>query len=97
MKKRNSSNKVIMLFITFVVVLILIFGVIRITYSYKKNLRNEEIIESLNRDIEQEKKRTLELEKEYNSVNTREYIERVGRTKFGLIYPDEILIDVINR
>jgi len=47
--------------------------------------------ELLNRQIEEQKERTAELEEEKKYVKTDEYIEEVAREKLGLINPNEVL------
>ncbi len=94
MKAKNKSNTGAYLFVIFVLLLVISIGIVRISDSYKKDLKNEAEIEKLSQKIDEAKEKRLELEKEFENIDSREYIENVGRTKFGLIYPDEILIDV---
>ncbi len=94
MKTKKDSNPGAYIFIVFVLLLVIAIGIVRISDSYRKDLKNEAEIERLSQEIDEAKEKRLELEKEFENINSREYIENVGRTKFGLIYPDEILIDV---
>ncbi len=94
MKNKKDSNTGAFLFVVFVLILLITIGIVRIGDSYRKDLKNKAEIERLSGEIDAAKERRLELEKEFENINSREYIENVGRTKFGLIYPDEILIDV---
>ncbi len=96
MKKRESSHAFVKYFISVVTILIVALGVYRVNHSYEQNLEKQTVIRELEAEIEKERERTLELEKQYDSLGDREYIEKLGRDKFGLIYPDEILIEVEN-
>ncbi len=94
MKKQEQSNTFIKYFISLVTILIVVLAAYRINSSYEKNLEKAAVIAELEEEIEAERRRSLDLEKEYESMNDRDYIEKVARDKFGLIYPDEILIEV---
>ncbi len=96
MKRKESSHTFVKYFISVVTILIVALGVFRVNYSYEQNLEKQTEIEELEAEILRERERSLELEKQYDSLGDREYIEKIGRDKFGLIYPDEILIEVEN-
>lgn len=46
----------------------------------------------LNTKIEEEQKRTEEIEEYKEYVTTDEYVEEVARDKLGLVYDDEVLL-----
>ncbi len=96
MRRKESSHAFVKYFISVVTILIVALGVYRVNYSYEQNLEKQAEIRELETEILKERERTLELEKQYDSLGDKEYIERVGRDKFGLIYPNEILIEVEN-
>ena len=58
----------------------------------KKNRIYEEQSESLTQQINEQQQRQKELEEYKKYVKTKKFVEEVAKTKFGLLYPDEILI-----
>ena len=48
--------------------------------------------EALESQIEMEEERTKQLEDQEKYMHTKKYVEDVAKTKLGLVYPDEILI-----
>ena len=56
----------------------------------KKNRIYEEQRESLTQQINEQRQKELEEYKKY--VKTKKFVEEVAKNKFGLLYPDEILI-----
>jgi cell division protein DivIC len=51
----------------------------------------DEKIEQLNKQIEDEKQRTEDIEEKKAYVQTKKFIEEMAREKFGLVYKDEII------
>lgn len=82
-----------MYFVTFVLILMMGIGFVQITSSYNKHQEREAEVAQLMEEIEGEKLRYIELNQTIHDMDSRDFIERMARTKFGLIYPDEILID----
>lgn len=58
----------------------------------KKNRIYEEQSESLTQQINEQQQRQKELEEYKKYVKTKKFVEEVAKNKFGLLYPDEILI-----
>lgn len=94
MKHRRQNNKRSMLFIMFVMIMLIGVGFVQISTSYIENKEREEEVASLLEDIELDKLVQLELLKTREEMKTRAFIEEMARTKFGLIYPDETIIDI---
>lgn len=92
-KRRKQSNKRSMLFIMFVMIMLVGVGFVQISTSYIENQEREREVHKLLADIEKEKLIQLELLKTKEEMKTRSFIEEMARTKFGLIYPDETIID----
>lgn len=46
----------------------------------------------LNQLITQEEERTERLEEKKRYIQTKQYIEEVAKEKFGLVYPDEVIL-----
>ena len=47
---------------------------------------------TLERQIEEEKQRTLLLTEKKKHTQTKQYVEEVAKDKLGLVYPDEVLL-----
>lgn len=93
MRRRKQSNKRAMLFIMFVMIMLVGVGFVQISTSYIENQEREQEVQALLESIEQEKLIQLQLLKTKEEMKTRSFIEEMARQKFGLIYPDETIID----
>lgn len=93
MRKKKQSNKRSMLFIMFVMIMLIGVGFVQISTSYIENQERETEAAELLESIEKEKLVQLELVKTKEEMKTRAFIEEMARSKFGLIYPDETIID----
>ncbi len=93
MRRRKNNNKRAMIFILFVMILLLGIGFVQISDSYTKNQEKEDEVAQLMAEIEAEKIQFIELNKTLEDMKSRNFIEKMARSRFGLIYPDEILID----
>lgn len=80
-----------MLFIVMVLVLLLGVGFVQISASYSKNQMREQEVVRLEKEILSERQRQVELLKQKEFMNTREFIEDVARDKLNLLYEDEIV------
>jgi len=97
MKKQRDTNRRSIYFITAVLILLVGIGIVQITSSYNKNKEKEAEVAAITAVIEAEKLRNIELNQTISSMSSRAFIEEMARKKFGLIYPDEILIDTSER
>jgi len=68
-------------------------GFVQVSGSYTKTKEKEEEILRLEAAIKEEEQVQIKLKKVQESMNTKSFIEEMARKKFGLIYPDEIVID----
>lgn len=93
MRRKRQSNRKSMLFIMFVMIMLVGVGFVQISTSYMENQEREAEVAALLEDIEREKLIQLELLKTKDEMKTRAFIEDMARDKFGLIYPDETIID----
>ncbi len=62
--------------------------------SYRLNKQKEDLIQqkaSYEKQLEEESKRTQEIEEFAASTNTKEFIEQTAKEKLGLLYENEIL------
>lgn len=93
MKRRKKPNTRSMLFIIFVLILLVGIGFVQISNAYLDNEKRQTEVVLLEEAIKKEKLNQLELLKTKEEMKTRTYIEATARSKFGLIYPDETVID----
>lgn len=62
----------------------------------KQNLEQTKVkveykLKELNKKIEAEEERSLDIEEKKSYVQTYDYIEKMGREKLGLVYEEEII------
>ncbi len=58
-------------------------------YAHNKKLEKEKLV--IEKQIEEQRERYLELLQEREYMKSDEYIEELGREKFGLVKPGEII------
>lgn len=95
-RRASSSNRRGMAGIAIVVVMLL---AVLLTQSHKLQVKNTSYRiqkAQLEEHIEEEEIRSKELERLPEYTRSREYIEKMAREKFGLVYPDEILFKAEN-
>ena len=91
-KKQKRSN-VIVLYIAILLVLVLGIAVWSGKRSMTaKNAEYEAQKAQLERQLEEQQKRKEELDDYSKYVQTKKFYEQTAKNKFGLIYPDEILV-----
>lgn len=56
-----------------------------------KNVEYEKEIAELQAQMDEEQKRTNELNEYKKYIQTKKFVEEVAKDKFGLVYPDEII------
>ena len=56
-----------------------------------KNVEYEKEIAQLQAQVDEEQKRTNELNEYKKYIQTKKFVEEVAKDKFGLVYPDEII------
>ena len=90
-RRASSSNRRGMAGIAVVVAALLTVFLVQSHKLEAKNAAYEQQIAQLQEQIDLENSRTEELKKLPEYTTSREYIEKVAREKFGLVYEDEIL------
>lgn len=80
-----------MVLITLVLMLLTVVVSIRITTLYTHNKKQEKELLTLQKQIEEERERYLELLGEREYMKSDEYIEELAREKFGLVKPGEFI------
>ncbi len=93
MRKNVNYNKRAMYFIILVVILFFGIFIAQITNSFYKNQDLERQVKSLEKQIEAEQARQLDLLEEQNYVNSKQFIEDTAREKLNLLYEDEIIFE----
>lgn len=91
-RRGKRGNRSAMLCITAVVTVLLVSLTVQSHSLTVKNAAFEEQEARLARQLEDEKKRTEEIDGLQEYMQTDEYVEKIARDKLGLVYPDEILI-----
>lgn len=91
-KRGRRGNCGAMLCITAIVAVLLVSLTVQSQSLTAKNAAYEEQEAKLEQQLEDEKKRTEEIEGLEAYMQTDEYVEKIARDKLGLVYPDEILI-----
>lgn len=92
--KRTKPKRGYSLFITITTVILL--SCISIYKKIDIKSQNDILIskqEELQKKIEDENERTLELEKKKEYIKSKEFIEETARDKLGLVYKDEIIFE----
>ncbi|GMQ62404.1 hypothetical protein AN2V17_16360 [Vallitalea sp. AN17-2] len=90
MRRKRKKTKAI-LFSTLVLILLTVVVSIRVSTLYVKNLQLEKDEMKLEQQIETEEQKHIDLLKQKEYIKSDEYIEQLGREKFGLVKPDEII------
>ncbi|WP_281816802.1 FtsB family cell division protein [Vallitalea longa] len=90
MRRKKKKTKAI-LFATLVLILLTTVVGIKVSSLYVKNIGLEKQESSLEEQIEAEQEKHIDLLKEQEYIKSDEYIEQLGREKFGLVKPDEII------
>ena len=90
--KKQRRSSIIGMVIVFLLVLLVGVSVWNAKQSLsRQNREYEEQIAELEEQIEQQKNRETELNEYKKYIQTKKFVEKVAKDKFGLLYPDEIL------
>lgn len=95
-RRRNVSNRREMIAISAVVLILLVLMVTQSNNLRKKNAEYLVRIEGIEKQIDQESERALEIEELEERVKTPEYAGEVAKEKLGLVEEDEIIFKAIN-
>jgi cell division protein DivIC len=90
LRRKRKKTKAI-LFSTLVLILLTVVVSIRVSTLYVKNLQLEKDEMKLEQEIKEEEQKYIDLLKQKEYIKSDEYIEQLGREKFGLVKPDEII------
>ena len=93
---RRVSNRREMIAISAVVLILLVLMVTQSNNLRKKNSEYLAKIEGIEKQIEQESERALEIQELEDRVKTPEYAGEVAKEKLGLVEDDEIIFKSIN-
>lgn len=95
-RRASSSNRRGMAGIAVVVMMLLAVLLVQSHKLEAKNTSYAAQMAQLQEQIEEEQIRAEELEKLPEYTESREYIEKTAREKFGLVYPDEIIFKAVD-
>ncbi len=90
-KSSSIHNRLGLLLAGIAVILLTIVIFIRSVSLYQKLGQYKSRIETLQTQIDDEEKRSEEIEEFEKYTTTRKYIEEVAKEKLGLVYPGEII------
>ncbi len=92
-KHKKNGLIVPVMAITFILAFtVIMLNVSSISLKTKRNDTKERIA-TLERQIEEQQKRKLDLEEYERYTKTSKYIEEVAKEKLGLVYEDEIIFE----
>lgn len=91
MRRRAKQNKSSMICITLLSLAIAGVLSVQMVSLYEKNQEYRSREEELQSKLEEEQLRQEELEAQEEYITTKEYIEKIAKTKLGLVYPNEII------
>ncbi len=94
-KKKKRRKDVRLIFLAVVIVCIVIG--IKTAMLYKESRELSKKQEALASRMESEEQRKEDLEELEKYMKTKKYMEEVAKTKLGLVYPNEILIQPENK
>lgn len=90
LRKKRKKTKAI-LFSTLVLILLTVVVSIKVSTLYVKNIQLEKDEMKLEKEIETEQEKYIDLLKQKEYIKSDEYIEQLGREKFGLVKQGEII------
>lgn len=94
--KKKKQNRLSMFLVTVTVVMVLIVVGIRSVDLRAKQQGYQDRIGQLNRQMEQEEQRAVEIAEYEKYTKTKKFVEEVARDKLGLVYEDEIIFQSEN-
>lgn len=95
-KKRKNQNFRNMTMITFVVAMILVVVFIKNSGLKEKKAGYEKREQYLLEQIEEQNKRSEEIEEYRKYTKTKQYVEDMAKEKLGLVYKDEVIFEAEN-
>ncbi|MBP5598785.1 MAG: septum formation initiator family protein [Lachnospiraceae bacterium] len=95
-KKRKNQNFRNMTMITFVVAMILVVVFIKNGELKEKKAGYEKREQYLLEQIEEQNKRSEEIEEYRKYTKTKQYVEDMAKEKLGLVYKDEVIFEAEN-
>ena len=87
-RKGNGVTRIVILGVVFVFMLVMS---VQIVSLYQKNREYVEKEQLLSEQLAAEERRTEELERYEDYVNSRDFVEDTAKSRLGLIYKDEII------
>ncbi len=91
MRRRTRQNKSSMVCITLLLMVMAGVMSVQMVSLYEKNQEYRGREQQLQSQLETEQARKEDLEKYEEYITTKEYIEKIAKTKLGLVYPNEVI------
>lgn len=95
-RRRSPGNFRGMMMITIVVTMILVIVGVKSSELKEKRTTYEKREKYLLEQIEQQNKRSQGIEEYRKYMETKQYVEDIAKSKLGLVYPDEIILEADN-
>lgn len=96
MRTRRPANLMSMAMITVIVVLVLVILFFESRDLVERKAAYEKREKYLLEQIEEQNKRSEEIEEYRKYMQTKQYIEDMAKAKLGLVYKDEIIFEADN-
>ena len=92
LKSTRKQSRVASLVIVAAVIAVSVVAAVKVSELRGRSIELSEAERALELQIEEANKEKEELEAKEKYMKTNKYIEDVAKDKFGLVYPDEIVI-----
>lgn len=89
--RKKRQNRMSMFLVTIVVVMIIIVVSIGSIQLKERKIQQQQVIDSLNEQIQVEEDRAEEIEEYRKYTQTKQYVEEMAKEKLGLVYEGEII------
>ena len=96
MRVRRPANLGSMLLVTVVVTMLLCVILIKSRELNEKKLAYEKRNNYLIERIEEQQKRSEEIEEYRKYMQTKQYVEDMAKSRLGLVYKDEIIFEAVD-
>ncbi len=93
MRSKRTSNKPSMILVSTVVIMILVVICIKNNELKEKMAEYDKREEYLLSEIKVQEERTQDIEEYRKYMKTMQYIEDMAKSRLGLVYEDEIIIE----
>ncbi len=89
-KKKSRFGLKLIAFVVLILCALVTYNRVLLNQNYKELQAQEQ---ELNAQMAEEEDRSYDLDSTQKYMQTKKYVEDIARKYFGLVYPDEILIE----